>query len=224
MPFRAGACRGTPSEWHFSFLKKFFMVNFNGFYMKHLFIGFLGLTLAMPLAAQSFTDKLERVEAGKGRVVIHQDPAIERLVNGSPEKKKVVEEKQAERTVRNTERTVQSPVSKKEDPDSSENIVRADTTTPKIYRSRYTTVGYRIQVYAGGNSRAAREQAMRKGNQVKQYFADLPVYTHFYSPRWTCRIGDFRSYAEASRVLSELKATGAFSEAVIVKCKIQVAY
>lgn len=215
MSFRAGVCRGTPRNDIFSsFLKNFFMVNFNGYYMKHLFIGFLGLTLTMPLAAQSFTDRLERVETGKGRVVIHQDPAIERLVNGSSQKK---EEKQVERTV-------QSPVLKKNDPDSSENIVRSDTTTPKIYRSRYTTMGYRIQVYSGGNSRAAREQAMRKGNLVKKYFADIPVYTHFYSPRWTCRIGDFRSYAEASRALSELKGTGAFGEAVIVKCKIQVAY
>lgn len=190
--------------------------------MKHLFIGLLGLVLTLPLAAQSFTDRLERVEAGKGRVIIHQDPAIERLVNGSPEKiEKVEEKKEGEKQI---ERTAQTPVLKKNDPDSSVNIVRSDTTTPKVYRSRYTTVGYRIQVYSGGNSRAAREQAMRKGNLVKKYFADIPVYTHFYSPRWTCRIGDFRSYAEASRALSELKSTGAFSEAVIVKCKIQVAY
>lgn len=181
--------------------------------MKHLFIGLLGMMLALPLSAQTFTERLEQVEEGKGRVVIHQDPAIERLVNGSPEKK---EERQADRTV-------QSSALKKNDPDSSTSIVKGDTTAPKVYRSKYTTVGYRIQVYSGGNSRAAREQAMRKGNQVKKYFADMPVYTHFYSPRWTCRIGDFRSYAEASRALSELKSTGAFGEAVIVKCKIQVA-
>lgn len=214
MPFRAGVCRDSPSEWHFSLGRPFLPVQFfNVFYMKHLFIGLIGLILALPLSAQNFTDKLEQVEEGKGRVVIHQDPAIERLVNGSSEV----------RIEKSDSRTVQSSRLKKEDPDSNRSIVKSDTTTPKIYRSKYTTVGYRIQVFSGGNSRAAREQAMRKGNQVKKYFADIPVYTHFYSPRWTCRIGDFRSYAEASRVLSELKGTGAFGEAVIVKCKIQVA-
>lgn len=182
--------------------------------MKHLFIGLLGVMLALPLSAQNFTDRLERVEDGKGRVVIHQDPAIERLVNGSSEVKKENPD----------DRTVQLSGLKKENPDSSKSIVKSDTTTPKVYRSKYTAVGYRIQVFSGGNSRAAREQAMRKGNQVKKYFADIPVYTHFYSPRWTCRIGDFRTYAEASKVLGELKSTGAFGEAVIVKCKIQVAY
>lgn len=214
MPFRASAGAVLFSEWHFIF-GKIFLSNkfFNGFYMKHLFIGLIGLILALPLSAQNFTDKLEQVEEGKGRVVIHQDPAIERLVNGSSEV----------RIEKSDSRTVQSSRLKKEDPDSNRSIVKSDTTTPKIYRSKYTTVGYRIQVFSGGNSRAAREQAMRKGNQVKKYFADIPVYTHFYSPRWTCRIGDFRSYAEASRVLSELKGTGAFGEAVIVKCKIQVA-
>lgn len=213
MPFRAGVCRDCLPEWHF--LSEIFssILILNYFYMKHLFLGLFGLLLTLPVSAQDFMDRLERVENGKGRVVVHQDPAIERLVNGSPEKK----------AGQQTDRAVQSPVLKKNDPDSSTSIVKSDTTSPKVYRSKYTTVGYRIQVYSGGNSRAAREQAMRKGNLVKKYFSGIPVYTHFYSPRWTCRIGDFRSYDEASRALSELKSTGAFGEAVIVKCKIQVA-
>lgn len=182
--------------------------------MKHFFIGLLGMMLASPLAAQGFIERLERVEVGKGRVVIHQDPVITRLVNGSSDTAK-------EKRVNAVEH---SSVLKKKDSDSSTSIVKGDQSAPKTYRSKYTTVGYRIQVYAGGNSRTAREQAMRKGNLVKKYFSDVPVYTHFYSPRWTCRVGDFRSYEEASRTLSELKSTGAFGEAVIVKCKIQVAY
>lgn len=184
------------------------------FCMKHFFIGLLGMMLASPMAAQGFIEGLERVEVGKGRIVIHQDPVITRLVNGSSNtaKEKRVDEAEP------------SSVLKKKDSDSSASIVKGDQSAPKAYRSKYTTVGYRIQVYAGGNSRTAREQAMRKGNLVKKYFSDVPVYTHFYSPRWTCRVGDFRSYEEASRALSELKSTGAFGEAVIVKCKIQVAY
>ena len=87
MPFRAGVCRDCLPEWHF--LSEIFssILILNYFYMKHLFLGLFGLLLTLPVSAQDFMDRLERVENGKGRVVVHQDPAIERLVNGSPEKK-----------------------------------------------------------------------------------------------------------------------------------------
>ncbi len=45
----------------------------------------------------------------------------------------------------------------------------------------------------------------------------------FYSPRWICRVGNFRSYEEASHILKQLKKLG-FKEACIVSGKITVAY
>ena len=66
--------------------------------------------------------------------------------------------------------------------------------------------GYRIQVYAGGNSRTARQEAQRMAGKVKSYFSDMATYTHFQSPRWIAG-GDFRTYEEANQALHELRAT-----------------
>lgn len=79
------------------------------------------------------------------------------------------------------------------------------------------STGYRVQVYAGNNSRTAKEEAAAKGAQVKEYFPEIPVYTFFSSPRWLCRIGDFKSIEEADATMRKIKATGVFKEISIVK-------
>lgn len=79
------------------------------------------------------------------------------------------------------------------------------------------TTGYRVQVYAGNNSRKAKEEAVAKGAQVREYFPEVPIYTYFSSPRWLCRIGDFKSIEEADAAMRRLKATGIFKEVSIVK-------
>lgn len=79
------------------------------------------------------------------------------------------------------------------------------------------TPGYRVQVYAGNNSRKAREEAIARALQVKEYFPELSVYTHFSSPRWLCRVGDFKSIEEADAMMRKLKATNVFKEVSIVK-------
>jgi hypothetical protein len=93
----------------------------------------------------------------------------------------------------------------------------------KTYRRRIKVNGYRVQVYAGGNSRTSHQEAERMTALVKEYFPDQPVYTHFYNPRWICRVGNFRSYEEANRMLRQMKATRLFREAAIIKCQIQIA-
>ncbi len=85
-------------------------------------------------------------------------------------------------------------------------------------------VGYRIQVYAGGNSRTSRSEASQIGNRVKNLFTDWGVYTHFRSPRWICQVGDFKTIEEATEGLRLLKEAGTFVEAVIVRSKIIVSY
>ncbi|WP_071147236.1 SPOR domain-containing protein [Bacteroides ihuae] len=82
--------------------------------------------------------------------------------------------------------------------------------------------GYRVQVYAGNNSRSARSEAQNIGFKVKEYFPDLKVYTTFSSPRWLCRVGDFRSIEEADAALRQLKATGVFREVSIVKEQVNI--
>lgn len=170
--------------------------------MKRIFFVFFACVVAVNGSAQQkFMDYLEGNEVGKGKVIVHQDEVIEALVNGT-------------RLVNFGKNTQGS-----DSLDPGMELVAGG----KTYSSKITTQGYRIQVYSGGNSRSAKEQASQKGRLVKELFSEVPVYTHFYSPRWTCRIGDFKTYEEASRMLRLLKETGKFGEAVIVKSKIQIA-
>ena len=90
-------------------------------------------------------------------------------------------------------------------------------------RNSYKVNGYRVQVFAGGNSRENKVKAQNIGNQLKAVFPDIPVYVHFYSPRWICRMGNFRTYQEAHSVLSQVQKLG-YKQACIVSGKITVAY
>ena len=84
------------------------------------------------------------------------------------------------------------------------------------------TNGYRVQVYAGPNSRVARNEAEQMADKVKEYFPQLHVYTSFVSPRWLCRVGDFRSIEEADAMMRQLRATGVFKEVIIVKDQVSI--
>lgn len=84
------------------------------------------------------------------------------------------------------------------------------------------TRGFRIQVYAGNNSRVARSEATAMAARVKENFPDWPVYTSFQPPRWLCRVGDFKSMEEAYAALRQLRATGKFKEVAIVREQINI--
>ena len=51
--------------------------------------------------------------------------------------------------------------------------------------------GYRVQVYAGNNTRQAKNEAYSVASNIKERFPDLPVYTR--PCRFGRRAGDFRS-------------------------------
>ena len=51
--------------------------------------------------------------------------------------------------------------------------------------------GYRVQVFAGNNTRQAKNEAYGVAAALKEMFPDLVVYTSFMPPRWLCRAGDF---------------------------------
>ena len=78
--------------------------------------------------------------------------------------------------------------------------------------------GYRVQVYAGNNSRVARNEANNVAAKVKEEFPDMPVYAYFQPPR----VGDFRSIEEADAAMRRLKATGVFKEVSIVREQINI--
>ena len=91
-------------------------------------------------------------------------------------------------------------------------------TEPKVLKSR----GYRVQVYAGNNSRVARQEANDMAELIKTEFPELPVYAFFQPPRWLCRVGDYRSIEEADASMRRLRATGKFKEVSIVPEQINI--
>lgn len=93
----------------------------------------------------------------------------------------------------------------------------------KVMRRSYKVNGYRVQAYSGGNKRTDKVRAQQIGNAIKMAYPDQPVYVHFYSPRWICRVGNYRTYAEAQRMLKAVKKMG-YKSAMIVKGKITVQY
>lgn len=82
------------------------------------------------------------------------------------------------------------------------------------------TSGYRVQIYAGNNTRTAKQTAQQQAQKVKELFPELTVYATFTPPRWLCRVGDYRSIEEADAIMRRLRNSGQFKEASIVRDQI----
>lgn len=163
----------------------------------------LFLSCGLFLMAQTkFTERLQQGIPGQGKVTIYQSKAIEDLVNNM-----------FTSSTSKTGATEQSLV------DGSVSQMPVTSQRPKVQMN-----GYRIQVYSGGNSRKAKNEAIVIGRRVRSVFSALSVYTFFSSPHWTCRVGDFKTYEEANEVFRQMKENGSFPEAVIVRSKILTTY
>ena len=217
--------------------------------MMALFIVHCSLFFS-PVSAQTFTQRLQKQVKGEGVVTINQDADIDNLVNGpqpviTNEKKtkvstqkselasKPAKKNEAEKPAKKNdeEKTVkvpeERPIANNQEHQTDTSITIGSNHEPDSIniapRRTYRTNGYRIQVYAGGNSRRDRQQAEQIGNQLRTLFPEEQVYVHFYSPRWICRIGNFKTYEEASQKRNELREMG-FSTTTIVKGKITLQY
>lgn len=133
------------------------------------------------------------------------------------EREKALKEKEA--AAKEAERK-RAEAEKKQESDEEMSIPTVDMRK-KVMRHATKVTGYRVQAFAGGNTRADKQRAQQIGDAIKMRYPDQPVYVHFYSPRWICRVGNFRSYAEAGRMLSAVKKMG-YKGATIVKGKITV--
>ena len=190
-------------------------------------------------AQSSFTQRLQEEKQGEGKVTITQDKAIDELVNGpqttvSTQQQKTITpqtppKKEADnKTTATTEQQHKPDSEKTQRPTVTERTQQSDTTAiddgrKKVMKSGYKINGYRVQIFAGGNSREARIKAERIGKEINALFPGEPVYVHFYSPRWICRMGNYRTYEEAHQQLRAVKKLG-YSSAIIVKGKITVPY
>lgn len=193
---------------------------------KQVAITAMLMCLVATANAQSFLDHLQDKQT-KGSVTVTQSKEIDDLVNG---KQIAIPTTPATTTTPATPKTPTTPK-----PSTSGNTTPKTTaTTPsttidtatidtrkKVMRNSRKVTGYRVQAYAGGNTRADRTKAQRVGNDIKSHFPNMPIYVHFYSPRWICRVGNFRTYEDAAEMLKEVKKLG-YKSAVIVKGKVTV--
>ena len=202
--------------------------------MRRLATIFLLCTgIVINASAQTFTQRIQQHSNGQGTVIIHQDDDINKLVNSE-----VLNDKQPAKsttpTVPSSSTTGKNnPTTKPTTPttkpttanteENSETEEPAPDLTKKVMRNAVKVNGYRVQAFAGGNSRKDRIEAEQVGNTIKSHFADVPVYVHFYSPRWICRVGNYRTYEEAHQMLVQLRNLG-YNQASIVKGKITVQY
>ena len=187
--------------------------------------------IAINASAQTFTQRIQQQNNnGQGTVTIHQDDDISKLVNSEVLNNKQHAAQQNTVTTPGTKPSTTKPsTTKPATPNSAtaENDDETEETSPdlskKVMRGGVKVNGYRVQAFAGGNSRKDRIQAEQIGNNIKSHFANVPVYVHFYSPRWICRVGNYRTYEEAHHMLVQLRNLG-YNQASIVKGKITVQY
>ena len=92
--------------------------------------------------------------------------------------------------------------------------VTYDPSKSKV--KKIQTVGYRIQIYAGGNTRYAKEEAQKAAQYIREKYPDIPVYTEFVAPRWVCRVGDYKTIEEADQAMRILKQSRHFKEIAIL--------
>ena len=192
-------------------------------------------------AQTTFTQRIQKSNAGEGKVTVTQSKEIDDLVNGpqdvvTPVKQNthttpINQTTQKPHPTQNTQSTQKQTEEKPQEtqrpqvstlPEMTPDTTYTDEPRKKVLKG-YKVNGYRVQVFAGGNSRDARVKAEKTGREINALFPGEPVYVHFYSPRWICRMGNYRTYEEAHQILNAVKKLG-YKSAIIVKGKITVPY
>lgn len=186
----------------------------------HLFV----FMPAKTQAQATFTERLQNSQTGTATVTLHQSADIDRLVNSEV----LVGKQPAAAAPGSTPK--QSPQASAQQPANaagSAAVQSPEQEQSPVDQRRVVkgvkVMGYRVQAFAGGHSRNDRQTAEQTGSRIKAQFKGVPVYVHFQSPRWLCRVGNYRTYEEAHQMLTSLKKAG-FNQASIVKTKIIVAY
>ena len=172
--------------------------------------------LPLNLVAQTFLDRLQKPVDGQGTVTVHQDTAINRIVL-DPQSTVKPEDRKPTTTTANTATTTTTGTTTT----STETTTTTTTPTTTTTRTRHTINGYKVQAFAGGNSREDRKKAERIASEIRAQLPNVSVSAHFYSPRWVCRVGNYRTREEAQQMLTTLKNMG-YSQALIVKSKVSV--
>jgi hypothetical protein len=212
-------------------------------YLSLLFIMMWACATAQ--AQGTFTQHVKKYTAGEGRVRILQDSLIERAVNNLPAPKpaKKQETGKGSDTKKNGgeathpaaahpatggEKSHETPHNTTPAKPSSTTSEAEGRTTPEprpvaVQHQRYKAMGYRIQIYTGSNSHQDNSQAYAIGQKCQQRFPELSAYPKFISPRWVCRVGDFKTQAEAAAYVRKIKAARISTEVNIIRCEVLLA-
>lgn len=108
---------------------------------------------------------------------------------------------------------------KQRDEYSSTATTSSRGSVKKVMRGGRRIDGYMVQVWSGGNTREDKMKAEQVGQEMKSQMPSLPVYVHFYSPRWACRIGNFKKQDDATALVKKLKKLG-YRSACVVKASL----
>lgn len=180
------------------------------------------------MAQTPFTQHVRTQRAGEGKVRIIQDSIIEKVVNQPMTGKTAKPGKTTGKTDKTTTKpkddtaTHHDNAAAKHDHTEHENA--DDNETNKHVGSAKTTTmtAYRIQIFSGSNSHQDKQKAYDLAAKCKEKFPELSVYTKFVSPRWVCRVGDFKNLADAQNYASKIRAAHFTREVRIVKTTIRV--
>ena len=200
------------------------------------------LFTSLPLSAQSYLEHLQQKTQGLGTVSVHQSKEIDDLVNGKVSVTQPVRTTTTTTTTttptQNTATNTEKPAEeeKKEEPKErvalKPDMPKIETEgktevevdmSKKVMRNSHKVTGFRVQAFAGGNTREDKRKAEEARDKIKRAYPSEPVYVHFYSPRWICRVGNYRTQEEANRMLRNIRNLG-YRQAVVVKGKITVQY
>ena len=185
---------------------------------------------------------------GGGKITVHHDAAIDELVNGKTVATPAQPRQRNNQTTRQQPTPQRTSDNQQRNNDNqqraNENQQRANENQQRQQNNEVTTLreqvetsvdtivqprrtrqmmGYRIQAFAGGKTRNDRQKAEQTKKNLEALFPGHKVYVHFYSPRWICRMGNFKTIAEAKEVLNEVVRMG-YDSATLVRGKITVPY
>lgn len=180
------------------------------------------------MAQTPFTQHVRTQRAGEGKVRIIQDSIIEKVVNQPMTGKTAKPGKTTGKTDKTTTKPKDDTATHHDNAaakhDNTEHENADDNETNKHVGSSKTTTmtAYRIQIFSGSNSHQDKQKAYDLAAKCKEKFPELSVYTKFVSPRWVCRVGDFKNLADAQNYASKIRAAHFTREVRIVKTTIRV--
>ena len=170
-------------------------------------------------AQTTFTRHLTRRVTGKASVILVHDSLIDRAINfpraTEPKKQPAKPQEKPKPAAPHDGQTHETP----EQPAHND-----PATTPHTRRTRYKAQGFRIQIFTGSNTGADKAKAQEMGARCQKLFPTLSVYARFISPRWICRVGDFKTHEEAEQYAAKIRAAHLSNEVRIVRCEVLLAH